>query len=590
MKLQVCSIVIVLFVFLHPPKVLAGSWYVSTIGLSSNTGSFTSPWSLAHALSRPSSIILPGDTILIKGGTYNGPFISNVSGTAVAPVLVINYPNEKVVLLGNAISVIDEVILTINGAFSHFMGLEITTNSTNRISTGGTDPPSDIYTATGVYIYGQWAKLINCEIHDCQRGGIGYWKQSLNAEVYGCIIYNIGYSNNNRGHGPGLYIQNSDEMKPKSVVNSFVFNGFSTGIQFYSSSSDIMRGLIIDSCTIFNSGANTIATQSRRMNLLVGGANASVNGRVRNLTVTNSVFYRDTTDNSDISAMPYASQRKNVELGTEDEILWDVNVNFNNNLLYGDPTPLILHKWDSGSFKNNIIYAYKSNYILDRQLIEQPYGAAPFANWNDNTYYTNQPSFTTPFGNKSFAVWKALYNVDSNSTFTNTGANANHYFVRKNRYEPHRFYVTVQNYAGQNSVALPLINAAFSGVSYAVFDVQNSIRVPVDTGTFNGESVPLNMNLKAVPSLIGTSTVVPKHSSKTLGTFIIEFYPENATVKNGNWADPTVWSGGKVPQYFDRVKINHNVSVTANAWCKSVILKSGVVNVQPGVLINIGQQ
>ena len=576
---------------LMPASSFAGNWYVSTKGLSTNTGSFTSPWTLSYALSRPSSVVLPGDTIWVRGGTYKGPFISNITGTVAAPVVVRNYLNEKAILFGDASAgIVDEVIITINGQYSHFMGFEITTNSTTRISTGNTDPPTDIYTATGVYIYGVAVKLINCIIHDCQRGGIGYWKTSLNAEVYGCVIYNIGYTNSTRGHGPGIYIQNSDETKPKSIVNSFIFNGFSTGVQFYSTSSDIMRGLTLDSITIFNSGANTAQGQSRRMNLLAGGANSSGNGRVRNLVVTNSVFYRDTTDNSDPLDMPYSSQRKNVELGTEDEILWDVNVNFNNNLLYGDPTPLLLHRWDSGSFKNNFIYAYKNNYNLSRPVLEQPYAAAPFANWNSNNYYTNQPTYTTPFGNKSFADWKTTYNVDSNSTFSSTGPVTNIYFVRQNRFEPHKFYVTVQNYSGQNTVALPLINAGFANASYAVFDIQKSLNNPVDTGTYNGNSIPLNMNLSAVAPLIGTSPVQPKHSGKTLGCYIIEFYPEFITVKAGNWTDPTVWSSGKVPQYFNKVIMNKPVSITTNAWCKSLILRNVQATFLPGVLLNIGQQ
>jgi hypothetical protein len=590
MKLPVCSIAFVLFFIFKPVEVLAGSWYVSVNGLSTNTGSFTSPWSITHAFSRPSTIVLPGDTIFLRGGNYLGHFISNLNGTALAPIMVKNYPNERAILIGNAVTIVDDVVLTINGAFSQFMGLEITTNTFNRISTGSSDPPPDIYTSNGVYIYGQSVKLINCIIHNCPRGGIGYWSSSLNAEVYGCLIFNNGYTNASRGHGPGLYVQNTDETKPKSLINSFVFNGFSMGIQFYSSSNDFLRGFIIDSCTLFNAGANGAGNQSRRPNLLAGGASENIPARIRNLTITNNVFYRDTTDNSPVSFMPYSSNRKNVELGSEHTGLRDKFVNFSNNLLYGDPTPLLLHKWDSGVFRNNILYAYKNNFALNRQLLEQINNAAPFSNWDSNRYYTNQPTYTTPFSFKTFADWKTLYKVDSNSTFSSTNPVLNYYFVRKNRYEPHKYYVTVQNYTGQNSVELPLVNAALNNVSYAVFDIQYSLKTPVDTGTFNGVSIPLNINLAAVAPITGTSPVAPRHTSKTLGTFIIEFYPENTTVKNGNWADPTVWASGQLPQYFNKVKINNNVTVTANAWCKSVIVKSGLLTVQPDVLINIGQQ
>ncbi|MES2774817.1 MAG: hypothetical protein V4722_11570 [Bacteroidota bacterium] len=581
MKMRLPVVAFMSLLCLLPGLVTAGSWYVAVNGLNTNPGTFTSPWPLGYALTRPSNIVLPGDTIWIRGGTYMGPFTSNISGSAVAPVWVRNFPHERPVLMGNAVAITDEVILTINGQFSYFMGLEVTTNATTRISTGNVDPPPDIYTATGVYIYGESVKLINCNIHDCQRGGIGFWKQALNAEVYGCMVFNNGYTNTSRGHGPGIYAQNNDETKPKSVVNSFIFNGFSLGIQFFTTSSDVLRGFTIDSSTVFNSGANTAANQQRRMNFLAGGSSV----RVRNLTVTNSVFYRDTTDNSQTSIIPYSSLRKNVELGTESEAVWDVNVNFNNNLLYGDPTPLLWHRWDTGSFRNNFIYAYKSNNTLNALLLEQPFAAAPITNWNFNTYRTNQPSNTSPFNNdKNFATWKSTYAVDSNSTYNNTHPDSNHYFVRQNRFEPHKYYVTVQNYTGNDTVALPLNNASLNGTSYAIFDVQNSIKAPVDTGNFGGETIPLKMNRTAVAPLTGTSPVVPKHSSKTLGTFIIEFYPPYTTVKNGNWADPTVWSGGKVPQYFNKVILAHSVTVTTKAWCHSIALNGGHFTIAGGFL------
>jgi len=590
MKLFVSSAIFLSLLIVKPNHLIAGSWYASVTGLSTNTGSFTSPWSIVHALSRPATVVLPGDTIWLRGGIYNGHFTSSISGTAGAPVTVRNFPNERAVLMGSSTAIVDMVVLTINGFYSQFMGLEITTNATSRISTGATDPPLDIYTANGVFIYGQSVKMINCSIHNCPRGGIGYWSSSLNSEVYGCFIFNNGYTNTVRGHGPGLYVQNTDETKPKTLINSFVFNGFSIGVQFYSSSNDFLRGFKIDSCTFFNAGANADPNQSRRMNLLAGGDNNSNNARARNLTITNNVFYRDTTDNSKVQNMPYSSLRKNVELGMGDESLWDINVNFNNNLVYGDPTPVLWHKWDSGSFRNNFIFAYKSNFSLNRQLIEQINGSIPIANWNYNTYHTNQPTYTTPFSFKTFADWKALYHVDTNSIFINAHPDINQYFVRQNRYEPHKYYVTVQNYTGQNTADLPLISPAYINVAYAVFDVQHSLRTLVDTGTFNGISIPLNMLLTAVSPLTGTSPVAPKHSSKTLGTFMIEFYPEFVTTKAGNWHDPTVWASGKVPQYFNKVKISHTVSVLNHAWCKSVLLKGGQINMNPGVLLNIGQQ
>jgi len=572
-------------------SLFAASWYVSVSGSNSAVGSFQNPWSLAYALSRPATVVLPGDTIWVRGGTYVAPFSSTLSGTAVSPITVCNFPNERPTLLGNAAIVTNQVILTIHGQYTHYMGLEVTSNPVTRISIGNTDPPTDIYYATGIAVYGPSTKIINCVVHNCPGGGMGYWSTSTNAEVYGCLFFNNGYSNTVRGHGPQIYVQNNDETKPKSIVNSFIFNGFSLGIQFYSSSSDVMRGLTIDSCTVFNSGANTNPLQARRMNLLAGSANSTGGFKVRRLKVMHNVFYRDTTDNTAPQYIPYSSNRKNVELGTEDETLTDADVDFNHNHLYGDPTPLLLHTWDSGSFTNNFLYAYRSNNTIDRYVLEQLNDSPPFKVWDFNTYYTNQPSFNGAFDGRSFAEWKSTYHIDTNSVYTNSNPTNNYYFVRPNKYDSNKYYVTVQNYLGQNQVSVPLSTTGFDGTSYAVYDVQYSLLIPVDTGTLNGQNLPLNMALTNVAPLVGIAPVAPKHSSKTLGTFIVEFYPECKTIKPGNWGDPTIWENGKVPNCYSRVKVLHNVIVISNAWCKSVEVDTGAtLTVKSAVLLNIGKQ
>lgn len=590
MKRPCCWAFGLVCVLLSSTNCFAGTWFVGVNGSSSGNGSFLNPWSLSYALARPSSVVLPGDTIFLRRGTYIGPFTSSIAGTAAAPTTIANYPNERPVLLGNSTSASNQVILTVNGQYANYLGLEITSNPVTRISAGSVDPPTDIYSVTGMAIYGVSVKIINCIIHNCPGGGMGYWSSSLESEVYGCLIYDNGYKNTVRGHGPNIYVQNNNENRPKSIVNSFIFNGFSLGIQFYSSSSDVLRGLTIDSCTVFNSGANTDPAQAKRMNLLAGGANNS-NAKVRNLKVANNLFYRDTTDNAASTYVPYSSYRKNVELGTEDETLTDAFVDFHNNYLYGDPTPLLLHTWDSGSFHNNFLYAYASKANFNQYVIEQVNNSAPFVNWDSNAYYTNEPGFTTPFSTKNFQTWKTSFGVDEHSTYSNANPNFNVYQVRPNKYEPNKYYVTVQNYLGQNQVSLPFVDELLPGTSYAVYDVQYSTSVPVDTGTYNGDNISLPMNQTAVAPLIGLAPVQPKHTSKTLGTFIIEFYPESTTVKNGDWNDASVWSSGKVPSYINRIKVVHNITVPFNAWCRSIkVLPGGSVTVKACVLLNAGKQ
>ncbi len=78
----------------------AADFYVTPTGKSAGDGSPESPWSLAKAFSHPASV-KPGDTIWLRGGTYVGPFASQLKGTASKPIIVRQYPGERVTIDGN---------------------------------------------------------------------------------------------------------------------------------------------------------------------------------------------------------------------------------------------------------------------------------------------------------------------------------------------------------------------------------------------------------------------------------------------------------------------------------------------------------
>ena len=76
------------------------SYYMSTTGSDSNTGSITSPW---KTIASASAKLKPGDTLYVRGGTYTGQggYIWNsVSGTSTAPITLKAYPGETPVFDG----------------------------------------------------------------------------------------------------------------------------------------------------------------------------------------------------------------------------------------------------------------------------------------------------------------------------------------------------------------------------------------------------------------------------------------------------------------------------------------------------------
>ena len=81
--------------------VFGAEWFVAPSGAASGSGTRESPWDLRTALSHPAAV-KPGDTVWLRGGTYRGAFLSELSGTAEKPIVVRNYNDESVTLDANA--------------------------------------------------------------------------------------------------------------------------------------------------------------------------------------------------------------------------------------------------------------------------------------------------------------------------------------------------------------------------------------------------------------------------------------------------------------------------------------------------------
>ncbi|HET8787177.1 MAG TPA: hypothetical protein VFO47_00340 [Actinomycetes bacterium] len=69
--------------------------YVSVDGSDGNPGSLSRPWrTIAFAAGQ----LRPGDTLLIRGGTYLELPTVTASGTAAAPITIQSYPGESAVI------------------------------------------------------------------------------------------------------------------------------------------------------------------------------------------------------------------------------------------------------------------------------------------------------------------------------------------------------------------------------------------------------------------------------------------------------------------------------------------------------------
>ncbi len=155
------------------------------------------------------TILTPGTTVLIRGGTYvhndaNREFFKlAIPGTATAPIVVQNYANEQVVLVGRGFedrdlnndgladgptsSSTNEKLIDIEASYNQVKGLEVT--NANR---------------WGVYINGDYSYVENMNVHDNWEAGI-YMASSHNT------VKNV-ESYRNR-HGSGILIRPDDKKR-----------------------------------------------------------------------------------------------------------------------------------------------------------------------------------------------------------------------------------------------------------------------------------------------------------------------------------------------------------------------------------------
>ena len=266
----------------------AAEYQVSPQGSSSGNGSESSPWDLSTALAHPSSV-RPGDTIWLRGGTYRGAFTSSLRGDSGAPVTVRAYPGERVTLDGAPSS---STTLTVNGQHTWFWGFEITNSSTAPRVDSKSNFDLRPYALAAL---GPNLKLINLVIHDA-GSGIGLWNTSVDTEVYGCYVYYNGWTDPNRGHGEGVYIQNS--AGTKRLIDNVMFNQFDHGIMAYGSSNARVDNIYYEGNVLYSNGKLT--AEPNGWGVLIGGGQVANNHTLLANHFYNTFDYRR-SNNLDIA-------------------------------------------------------------------------------------------------------------------------------------------------------------------------------------------------------------------------------------------------------------------------------------------------
>lgn len=78
-------------------RLLLSTWYVATSGADSNPGSLRQPF---QTIQQAANVAQPGDTVMIRGGTYRETVVPSQSGADGAPITFEPYRGEKVTIDG----------------------------------------------------------------------------------------------------------------------------------------------------------------------------------------------------------------------------------------------------------------------------------------------------------------------------------------------------------------------------------------------------------------------------------------------------------------------------------------------------------
>ena len=165
----------------EPTPVSGTEWYASVSGSVLGNGTFANPWDLKTALAGGDGRIAPGDTLYLKGGRYEGEFISFLRGTAASPITVRSAPREWAHLASNHQKHVLET--SVLGAYVRYRDFEIS---------GATGIGS-----ANILLNAPYTKYINLILHDAKYA-IYSNSSATESELYGLVVYN-------GGQGPNLH-------------------------------------------------------------------------------------------------------------------------------------------------------------------------------------------------------------------------------------------------------------------------------------------------------------------------------------------------------------------------------------------------
>jgi hypothetical protein len=134
-------------------------YYVATTGSDSNPGTESQPW---RSIQKAANTLVAGDTVYIRGGTYNEQLVPQNSGTSSGYITYASYPGETAILDGTGISLGGGLVYIEGKSYIRVTGLRIVDSARAGIY---------VHTSDNIVIEHNYT-------YSTAKSGVGIWSSS----------------------------------------------------------------------------------------------------------------------------------------------------------------------------------------------------------------------------------------------------------------------------------------------------------------------------------------------------------------------------------------------------------------------------
>jgi hypothetical protein len=449
------------------------AFFVSPTGSASGDGSFTNPWDLATALAGPAAVT-PGTTIWLRGGTYGGPyyggFLSNLTGTAAAPIVVRQYPGERATVTK---------FLVVQGGYTWYWGFEVV-HTLPQVAPGLFE----------IDDHAPGAKFINLVVHDATGSGIFIWPEATDAEVYGSIAYNNGRTDN-LDHG--IYCQSQTSTR---LQDNIVFDNWAFGIHCFAKLGPYLQNITLEGNVAFNDYVWGVPSDA---DIFVGG-----HFPASGIIIDHNYTYRTNNSNTKAADIGY-------------NLVVNHDIVLTNNFFVGGWSHV--GEWTTATVSGNTLFDFRDSGMVWNA------GNLSGQTWSGNTFFGDSTALAWRYDSSTvttFDGWRTLTGLAYPGTYAGSAPTGVKIVVRPNRYEPGRANIIVYNWAQQSTVSVDVSGILRVGDRYVVQNAEDFYGAPAAGGIYTGRPLRLPMVGVTPPIPLGTTTAPPPPvTGPTFNVFVL---------------------------------------------------------------------